>query len=131
MTVINSKTTLNQSAEKIYDFLTDLNNHQQLMPANVQNWTSNQNEARFNIQNMAKLAIRIASREPNNEVVLEAFDGPPFPLQIKWEITTADQSVMAKLTIAAELNMMMSMLANGPLQKLADHETQRLLEIFS
>lgn len=131
MTVIGSKVTLNATAESVYNFLADLNNHKQLMPENVINWSSTKDEARFNIQNMAKLALKISSRQPSSEIIIDAIDAPPFPMQIKWEIKEGDKQIQVSFTLAAELNMMLKMLASNPLQKLADHETQRLHELFA
>jgi len=128
MTVIESIVTLNASAASVYNFLTDLNNHQQLMPENVISWTSTKDEARFNIQNMAKLALQVASRNPN-EIIINAVEAPPFPLQLKWEIKEAGTQTQVDFTISAEINMMMKMLASKQLQKLADHETERLQQL--
>jgi len=128
MTVIESIVTLNASAASVYNFLTDLNNHQQLMPENVISWTSTKDEARFNIQNMAKLALQVASRNPN-EIIINAVEAPPFPLQLKWEIKEAGTQTQVGFTISAEMNMMMKMLASKQLQKLADYETERLQQL--
>lgn len=128
MTVIESIVTLNASAASVYNFLTDLNNHQQLMPENVIGWTSTKDEARFNIQNMAKLALQVASRNPN-EIIINAVEAPPFPLQLKWEIKEAGTQTQVGFTISAEMNMMMKMLASKQLQKLADHETEQLQQL--
>jgi carbon monoxide dehydrogenase subunit G len=128
MTVIESIVTLNASAASVYNFLTDLNNHQQLMPENVISWTSNKDEARFNIQNMAKLALQVASRNPN-EIIINAVEAPPFPLQLKWEIKEAGTQTQVGFTISAEMNMMMKMLASKQLQKLADYETEQLQQL--
>jgi carbon monoxide dehydrogenase subunit G len=129
MTTIKSEITIDAPAASVYQFLADLNNHQQLMPENVIGWTSTKDEARFGIQNMAKLVLKVNGRTPNSEVVIDAVENPPFPLQIKWEVQEAGTQTQAFLTIAAELNMMMKMLASSPLQKLADFETQKLKEL--
>ncbi|RYY07521.1 MAG: SRPBCC family protein [Sphingobacteriaceae bacterium] len=129
MTVIESNVTLNATAASTYNFLADLNNHQQLMPENITDWTSTKDEARFNIQNMAKLILQVASRNPQ-EILINAIENPPFPLQLKWTIKEAGNQTEVSFTISAELNMMMKMLAKSPLQKLADYETQRLKDLI-
>ena len=128
MTVIESKVILNAPVASVYQFLADLNNHQQLMPENVVGWTATQDEARFNIQNMAKLVLQVASRNPN-EILINAVETPPFPLQLKWQLQEAGTQTHVFYTISADLHMMMKMLASSPLQKLADHETQKLQEL--
>ncbi len=128
MTIIESKTIINTSPLVVYDFLTDLNNHQQLMPDNIIGWTSTKDEARFQIQNMAKLVLQVTSRNPV-EILINAIENPPFPLELKWAIKEAGIQTEVDFTIAADMNMMMTMLAKTPLQKLADHETEQLKQL--
>ena len=131
MTIIQSKITIDKPASEVYAFLADLNNHQQLMPENIYNWSSTTDEARFTIQNMAKLALKVASRSENQEIVIIPSEQAPFPVELKWTVNDlGNGATEAVHTISAELNMMMKMLASGPLQKLADHETQSLAEVL-
>jgi carbon monoxide dehydrogenase subunit G len=132
MTIFKSKTTINKPINEVYQFLADMNNHQRLVPENIQDWSSNFDEARFKIQNMASLALKIAIRAVDSEIKIIPLEKPPFDLELKWVLTIAAGSATEVVfTIAADLNMMMKMLASGPLQKLADHETQMLTKIFA
>lgn len=131
MTVIESTTDVNLPVEKVYAFLADLNNHQQLMPENIYNWSSTEDEASFTIQNMAKLAIKISSRIENKELIAIPSEKAPFDVELKWTVAdNGNGGTTASHIITADLNMMMKMLASGPLQKLADHQTERLAEIL-
>jgi carbon monoxide dehydrogenase subunit G len=131
-TSINSTVTLHKSIADVYTFLADLNNHQQLMPENIYNWSSTTDEAAFTIQNMAKLAIKVSSRIPNQEIVAIPSADAPFDLELKWELKDlGNDTTEATHTISAELNMMLKMLASGPLQQLADHQTAKLKALFS
>lgn len=132
MTIIESAVELDLPIDKVYLFLEDLNNHQQLMPENIYNWSSTPDEASFTIQNMAKLAIKISSRVPNSEIVALPTEKPPFDVELKWTLVPNENGgTTAKHIIAADLNMMMKMLAAGPLQKLVDYQTQKLKEILN
>jgi carbon monoxide dehydrogenase subunit G len=130
MTIIESKVTIAKPVAYIYAFLADLNNHQQLMPENIYNWSSTATEARFTIQNMAKLALKTGNLIENQEIQIVAAETPPFELELKWLLCTVGDSTEVTYQISADLNMMMKMLVSGPLQKLTDHETARLAEIF-
>jgi hypothetical protein len=80
---------------------------------------------------MAKLAIKISNRVPNSEIVAIPTEKPPFDVELKWTVTPTDNGgTIAKHIISADLNMMMKMLASGPLQKLADYQTERLAEVL-
>jgi carbon monoxide dehydrogenase subunit G len=130
MAIFESKTLIAKPASEIYNFLVDLNNHQDLMPESIYNWSSTKDEARFTIQNMAKLALKIDSKIENQEIVIVPFEEAPIPINLTWTLSENGDQTEAKLKIAAELNMMMKMLASGPLQKLADHQTEALSKKF-
>ncbi|WP_461787733.1 SRPBCC family protein [Pedobacter sp.] len=131
MTIIESNAVINLPVAQVYQFLADLNNHQALMPDNIYNWSSTTDAASFTIQNMAKLAIHIAERVENEKLVAIPTEKPPFDLSLQWSVSdNGDGTTTATHTISADLNMMMKMLASGPLQKLADHQTQKLKEIL-
>lgn len=131
MTVFESKTVIAKPVADVYSFLSDINNHEQLMPENVSNWSSTHDEARFSIQNMGKLALKVSNRiEPSTIIIIPA-EQVPFGVELRWVLAdNADSTTTAVLTISADLNMMMKMLASGPLQKLTDHQTQKLKKVL-
>lgn len=131
MTVIESTTEVNKPVDVVYAFLANLNNHQQLMPENIYNWSSTEDVASFTIQNMAKLAIKINTRIENQELTAIPTEKAPFDVELKWNVASnANGGTTATHTITADLNMMMKMLASGPLKKLADHQTEKLAEVL-
>ena len=131
MTIIESAVEVNKPVAEVYTFLANMNNHQELMPENIYNWDSTEDEARFTIQNMAKLAIKISNRIENQELTAIPTEKAPFDLELKWTVEpNSSGGTTAKHIISADLNMMMKMIAAGPLQKLADHQTQKLKEVL-
>jgi carbon monoxide dehydrogenase subunit G len=80
---------------------------------------------------MAKLSLKIESRTADQEVIIIPAAKPPFDLKLKWSLSFDNDHTEVVYTINADLNMMMKMLASGPLQKLADHETQSLNALLS
>jgi len=117
MTIIQNSVEINKPVAEVFTFLNDLNNHQQLMPENIYNWTSTADEARFTIQNMAKLALKVSQRVENAEIVSIPSEKAPFDLTLRWKLDQGT-SVQTRATfiIEADLNMMMKMIAAGPLQ---------------
>ncbi len=126
MTTFESNVTINQPISKVYSFLADFNNHQKLMPDSIVDWVSTADTAKFNIQNMAKLSLKIESRIENTEIVIIPAEKPPFDMELKWSLSAKNDSTEVLFTIAADLNLMLKMMASGPLQKLANHQTQSL-----
>ena len=129
MTIIQNTVVINKPLSEVYNFLNDLNNHEQLMPENIYNWSSTTDEARFTIKNMAKLALKISQRVENKEVVCVPSEEAPFEIKLAWRVEEISASeTNATFVIEAQLNMMMKMMASGPLQKLVDHQVSKLKE---
>lgn len=131
MTIIDNHVVVSKPVEEVYAFLADVNNHEQLMPDNIYNWSSTRDEARFTIQNMAKLVLKVDRREQNSEIVFVPAEKAPFDVKLRWTVAPeANGATRAALVIEADLNMMMKMLASAPLQKLVDFQVSKLKEIF-
>ncbi len=131
MSTFQSTVTINKATNIVYQFLADMNNHQQLMPDDISDWSSTVDEARFTIRNMIKLALKIEERTPDTAIRIIPAEKPPFDLELKWILSGNEDHTEVHFTIAADLNMMMKMVASGPLQKLADDETANLLNILN
>ena len=132
MTIIESTVSINKPINEVFEFLSDLNNHQQLMPETIYNWSSTKDEARFTIQNMAKLALKVSSITKDKEISVKPIEEAPFELELKWTLADdGEGNTQATHTISADLNMMMKMIVSAPLQKLVDHEANALKTILS
>jgi carbon monoxide dehydrogenase subunit G len=132
MTNIESTVSIERPIHEVFDFLADLNNHQQLMPENIYNWSSTKDEARFTIQNMAKLALKVSSITQDKEIIVKPSETVPFDLELKWTLNDlGDGKTEATHTFSADLNMMMKMVISGPLQKLVDYEAAQLKVVMS
>lgn len=132
MTIFENKTIVARSQSAIFAFLSDLNNHEVLMPENVYNWSSTADEAHLTIKNMAKLSLKVESRLNEEQIVIAPTNEVPFAIKMTWNIVAIDQSnVSVNLSIEAQLNMMMKVMASGPLQKLVDHQVEKLKEAVS
>ena len=56
MTTFKSTIHLPLPVERVYEFLADCNNHEQLQPENIYNWSSTRDEANFTINEKGLLA---------------------------------------------------------------------------
>jgi len=131
MTSFTSKTELNSSIEDVYAFLEDCNNHEHLQPENVYNWVSTRDEASFTIKNMAKLSLKVKERKPTTEIRVVPASKAPFDVTLNWLLQNLENGTEVTLELNADLNMMMKMVASGPLQNLIDFQIKRLTEIFA
>lgn len=130
MSTFTSTSTINKPVSEVYNFLADMNNHQQLMPDSISEWSSTVDTVSFNVQGMLKLALKVSSRTENALIQIIPAEKPPFDLELSWALSPKNEETEATFTIKADLNMMMKMMASGPLQKLADHETYTLAKIL-
>jgi|SRR5690606_24506468 len=131
MSSFTSKVLINKPVEEVYTFLKDCNNHEKLQPENIYNWSSTEDEASFTIKNMAKLSLKIEERKENVHIKFVPVGETPFEVSLIWLVEPADSGTTVKLELNADLNMMMKMVASGPLQKLVDFQTQRLSEVLA
>ncbi len=132
MSIFQSTTIINKPSAEVYDFLADLHNHQQLMATDdISEWSSTTDKASFSIRGMVTLSIQTQELIPSSLVRIVAVDKPPFDIELKWELTSAENGTKVAYTITAALNMMMKMVASGPLQKLADEEIANLTKLLN
>lgn len=132
MTTFQNKVTIHQPANKVFGFLTDMNNHQKLMPAeDIGDWKSTYDEASFNIRGMVNLSLKVDSRIENKEIKIIPAAKPPFEMDLKWELEQFGEETEVTFTINAELNLMMKMAVSGQLKKLTEHEANSLVFLLS
>lgn len=110
------------SSEKVFNFLTDLRNLDSLIPQDkVQNWESTEESCSFTVAGAGNIQLKISEKEPFNLIKVEPEGKTPmgftFHIQLK-EISEADTRI--KLTFRAEMNTMMKMMIQSPVQKALD-----------
>ncbi|MFM9943770.1 MAG: SRPBCC family protein [Bacteroidia bacterium] len=115
-----------ESKEKVFAFLSDLNNHQKLMPNQVSDWWSNNDEAKMRIQGLGALHLKKSETKENSYLKITPVGATPVDLFLEWVIEPEDGYCKVKTIINAELNMMMRMVATKPLQNLADFMAGRV-----
>jgi hypothetical protein len=109
-------------AEAIYSLLSDFNNFEDVVHnERIKNWQSTSDTCRFSIDGVGDMGLRIVEREPFSTLKYTADGKTPFNfylwVQIK-EVATGDSRI--KLTIKADMNPMMKMVASQPIQKFID-----------
>lgn len=118
MTNIKSKTqTIAASAEKIYQFLSDFNNLEKLMPEKVSNWSSTMTTCSFTIQGMATLNMAQGNNKENELVHMKAEGKNPFHYDLNTHIASqGDDSTDVFVELNADMNPMVAMMAKKPLE---------------
>ena len=131
MTRIESdKTSINKSTEEIFNFLSDFNNFQKLMPEQVTNWQSTADECSFTISGMASLGMKITEKKPNDYIKVIRNGNAPFDFTLECllkEKSAAESEV--QLAFDADLNPVLKMMAVKPLTNFLNLLVQKLKDL--
>ena len=131
MTTYDSdEVSIAQSQSFVYDFLSDFNNFEKLMPPQISQWQSDGESCSFNIQNMATLGMRYQLREPHNHIKIVSEGKSPFPFDLQCFILEDDAaSCKVKLQFNAQMNPMIKMMAARPLENFVNILAVKLKEV--
>ena len=132
MTNIQSETVqINSSAEKLFNFLSDFNNIEKLMPSSITDWESNAEGGSFTIKGMANIGLKIDEKTPFTKVKMIRTKAP-FDLNLNCNINNvgAEASTL-QITLEADLNPMMKMMAETPLRNFINILANNCQKIFA
>ncbi|CAN5522841.1 hypothetical protein BH11BAC1_BH11BAC1_06790 [soil metagenome] len=125
----SDKVTVNKSAKEVFEFLSDFNNYQRLMPEQVTDWKSSTEECSFTIKGMASLGMKMKEKTPNSKIVIEKNGKAPFDFFLICELEDKQTQCDAQLIFDADLNVMMKMMASKPLTNFLNLLASKLKEI--
>jgi len=117
MTRIESdKHNIDKNSEVIFNFLSDFNNFETLMPDKVVDWKSDSDSCSFTISGLASLGMRITEKTPNTFIKIVDEGKVPFKFVFLINIADNDNSSEVQLIFDADLNTMLKMVAVKPLR---------------
>jgi hypothetical protein len=118
MHIESQKTTVQKSAENLFNELIQVGNYQKLMPENTAKFEIIDNETfLFALQGMPEITLRIKEKTPSSKIVLASpSDKPSFNLTALIE-SASEQSASVQLIFQGEFNTMMAMMIKGPITK--------------
>lgn len=118
MTTIETKhETTKTSAEKLFSYLSDMNNYEQLMPeGKIEKWQSEQDHCEFTIKGMARIGMQVEETEGPRLVKIKSFGKVPFPFDLNIHLNPIDdQSAELFMVFNGEINAFMRMMVEKPL----------------
>ncbi|NOU48553.1 MAG: hypothetical protein HOO86_16045 [Bacteroidales bacterium] len=118
------------NTEKVYLFLSDLQNLGKLMPEQVINWEADAESCSFTIKGMTDLKLRIHEKIPNSLISLKPEGKSPFTFTLDSVIRENNLHAEVKIMINADLNPMLAMMAKRPLQNLVNIMSDKLVQQF-
>ena len=118
------------SNQKVFTFLSNMNNFEKLMPEQVINWNSTETNCSFTIKGMTDLSLSISEKIPYSKIVIIPGDKAPFMFNLICLINeNSTNNSTVQIVFQAELSTMMEMLAKNPLQNFVNALASKLKEI--
>jgi carbon monoxide dehydrogenase subunit G len=116
------------SDERIYTFLTDFNNFKNFIPADkLQGWHADENSCRFTINPIGETGVKIMEKEPYKLIKLTGIEENKFNFMFWVQLKQVEENdTRIKLTLEADINPMMQMMAKKPLQEFLDKLVDQL-----
>jgi len=118
MKLESTKVSLDKSAEEVFNFLTNVENFESLMPENISKFKVLDSETfLFALSGMPEIVLKKKSMESPHTIVLGAAGGKiDFSLTAKIDSPTETQSEV-QLTFEGDFNAMMAMMIKAPITK--------------
>ena len=127
LTIESNKVDVNQSANTVFEFLSDLNNLEKLMPeGRVENWRSTNETCRFAIKNLATIGMKHKSVETPSKIVLESDGKNPFPFTLTILVESNNDNCKSYFVFDGDVNMFMSAMVKKPLKQFFDQLAENL-----
>ncbi len=104
--------------DKVYDFISDFNNFQQFLPGDkVKNWQNDGDSCSFSVSGVGDVGLKIIEKKPSDLIKISGngMANVEFYLWIQLKQLDEDDT-RVKLTMKAELNPMLKMVASKPLK---------------
>ena len=130
MRIESNKSEINKPASEIFSFLTNFNNFQKLMPPQVTNWQSTENDCSFTLSGMATIGMKIVDKTPNTLIKVSSNGKVPFNFTLDILLTeTSPTQCIGQFVFDADLNPMMKMMVEKPLGKFFNLLAEKLKEV--
>lgn len=106
-------------AEKMFNFLSDFDHFGEVIPKDkINNWQSFGDSCRFSIDPVGEVGLRIVDKELPKVIKYTAEGKTPFNFFLWIQLKeVADDDTRVKLTIKADMNPMIKMVASKPIKK--------------
>ena len=124
MNLETKKSIINKSQKDFFEYLTDLNNFEHLMPENNTKFEVDGDSFIFGLKGMPEIRLVVKEKQEFNKIVLGAASSKlDFSLTVNI-IEISENSCETQLLFNGDFNPMMAMMVKGPLQKFINTLTE-------
>ncbi len=117
MNLETKKSVINKSQKDFFEYLTDLNNFEHLMPENNTKFEVDGESFIFGLKGMPEIRLVVKEKQEFDKIILGAASSKlNFSLTVNIDEAT-ENSCETQLLFEGDFNPMMAMMVKGPLQK--------------
>ena len=130
MNLESPKVSVDQSAQHLFDSLSDVKNFEKLMPESIAKFEVLGDDAfLFGLKGMPEIKLKMKEKIAPNKVVLgAASDKLPFTLTAKIDAVSNNKADV-QLFFEGEFNAMMAMMIKGPISKFIETLAQNMSKL--
>lgn len=131
MKIEGKSAVINKTPAEVYNFLSNFNHFEQLMPEQITNWISDEQTCSFTIQGMANVQLVFGQNEPFKHIELLPVGKTPFSFSLHANLTEEGDSTKVVMHLDADLNPMLAMMAKRPMENLVNVMAENLRTVLS
>lgn len=120
MNLESKKSVVNKSQKEFFEFLTNLENFERLMPENIDKFEVDGNSFLFSLKGMPEIRLVVKEKNEFDKVVLSAASSKLNFSLMSLIQPVSENSCELQLLFEGDFNPMMAMMVKGPLQKFID-----------
>ena len=119
----------NLNSKDLFVKFTDLNNLKDYLPSDVEEFESNADNCSFKIESLPKMSLKIKEKQAYNKIAFESIKSQ-IPFNMFCHISENDKnSSKVSIEINMELNFMMKMLVQKPINIFLDRFTEIIKKV--
>jgi len=124
MNLETKKSVINKSQKDFFEFLSDLNNFEQLMPENTDKFEVDGESFLFSLKGMPEIRLVVKEKQEFDKIILGAASSKlNFSLIVLIDEVSVN-TCESQLFFEGDFNPMMAMMVKKPLQKFIDTLTE-------
>jgi hypothetical protein len=129
----SSEKVIRTDKGNVYDFLSDINNFSTLVPeGKARDFEADRDHCSFLVDGLGQVGVRVVSREPGKYVMFESEGSIPFQVNLLIELEQfREEDTLMKMTLNADLNFMMKMIALNPLKEGLERAASELTDYLN
>jgi carbon monoxide dehydrogenase subunit G len=122
---------ITENEDKVFAFLSNFNNIEPLVPKeSLSSWEFHEEGCKLGIGGIGEIELKIAEKVPFKLIKLVSGQQSSYAFTLWLQLKqVAEKDTRIKLTLEAELNPFLEMMAKKPLQQFADKLVDKISEI--